>query len=260
MRSLRTVVDSERFDLSICGVIVANAVTLGLGTFPGLEHSPVLGALNTLFYAVFVVELALRMAAYGKTFFSRGWNVFDFLVIAAALIPGLSASAQALRLIRLGRVVRLVRFLPDARLLLAGVAKSIPPLASLVVLTALLMFVYAMMGWTLFGTALPESWGTVAVAMLTLFVLLTTENFPTYLDEAAAVSPWAVPFFVSYILLAAFIIFNLLIGIIVSSLEQVREAQGVRDADDAATTINDVREALDRLESQLDDKKTSATK
>lgn len=257
MVDLRKAVDSDRFAIGISTVIVANAVTLGLGTFPGLQDSPALAALNALFYAVFVVELALRMAAYGTKFFTRGWNVFDFLTITAALIPGLSASAQALRLVRLARVVRLVRFLPDARLLLGGVVKSLPPLGSLMVLTALMMFVYAMMGWTLFGTALPESWGTVAAAMLTLFVLLTTENFPTYLADAAAVSPWAVPFFVSYILLAAFIIFNLLIGIIISSLEQVREAQGVRDADGPATTIKDVRAALDRLERQLDDKKSS---
>ena len=263
MPRLATVVKSERFDLFICGVIAANAVTLGLGTFPSLADSPVLYALNTAFYAIFVVELVMRIAAYGNKpwrFFTGGWNVFDFLTVTAALIPGVSASAQALRLVRLARIVRVVRFLPDARVLLNSVWRSLPPLGSIVVLTGLLLFVYGMLGWSLFGTALPESWGSVSVAMLTLFVLLTTENFPTYLAEAMAVSPWAVPFFVSYILLAAFIVFNLLIGIIIGSLEQARDAErrGVMEAPEVEVVarIDALRDALDHLESDL--AKTSA--
>lgn len=263
MTVVRRVVDSTQFDIGIAAVIVANAVTLGLGTFPGLNDNAALDAINALFYGIFVVELALRMGAYGARpwqFFQHGWNAFDFVVIVAAMIPGLSASAQALRLVRLARVVRLVRFLPDARLLLAGVVRSLPPLGSLMVLTGLMMFVYGMLGWTLFGAGLPESWGTVTTAMLTLFVLLTTENFPVYLADAQAVSPWAVPFFISYILLAAFIVFNLIIGIIISSLEQVREDRGVRDAEGADATIRDLRDSLDRLERQLSVEKQSTTR
>ena len=90
----------------------------------------------------------------------------------------------------------------------------------MVVLTVLLLFVYGMVGWSLFGAALPETWGTIGRAMLTLFILLTLENFPTYLAEAEPVSVLAVPFFVSYVLLAAFIVFNLLIGIVIGSMER----------------------------------------
>lgn len=258
MPRLATVVQSEPFELLICAVIAANAVTLGLGTFPGLADSAILAGLNAAFYAVFVVELVMRIAACGGNpwrFFTSGWNVFDFLTVTAALIPGVGASAQALRLVRLARIVRVVRFLPDARVLLNGVWRSLPPLGSILVLTGLLVFVYGMLGWSLFGTALQQSWGSVGTAMLTLFVLLTTENFPTYLSEAMAVSPWAVPFFVSYILLAAFIVFNLLIGIIIGSLEQARDAErrGVMEAPqlEVVARMDDLRDALDKLESDL---------
>ena len=124
-----------------------------------------------------------------------------------------------------------MRYLPDARILLLTVVKSIPSLFSMVVLTILLLFVYGMVGWSLFGAALPESWGTIGRSMLTLFILLTLENFPTYLAEAEAVSPYAVVFFVSYVLLAAFVVFNLLIGIVIGSMERAREHDARAAAD-----------------------------
>jgi voltage-gated sodium channel len=230
-------VDSDRFAGTIAAVIVVNAIVLGLETYPTImaDYADVLILLNELCFAVFVVELVLRLASYGRdirSFFRSGWNVFDLVVIGAVFIPGVREQAQLLRLLRLARIVRLVRFLPDARILLLTVIKSIPSLFSMVVLTVLLLFVYGMIGWSLFGAALPETWGTIGRAMLTLFILLTLENFPTYLDEAEAVSPYAVVFFISYVLLAAFVVFNLLIGIVIGSMERARESE----ASDATAT------------------------
>lgn len=250
-------VNSDPFNLTVSALIVANAAVLGAGTFPGLADSPILNTLNNLFYSLFVIELVLRIASYGRNplaFFRTGWNVFDFITVTAALIPGVGGSAQALRLIRLARVIRLARFLPDAKVLISSVIKSLAPLSSLVVLTVLLLFVYGMAGWSLFGEQLPDNWGNVATAMMTLFVLLTLENFPTYLEEATAVSPYAVPFFISYVLLAAFIIFNLLIGIIIESMEQAREAETDKNTEPAAVTTESIaalRNALDALEAEL---------
>jgi voltage-gated sodium channel len=221
------------------------------------EHGTTLVRLNALFFVVFVVELVLRLASYGRRpqdFFRSGWNVFDFVIITAVFIPGVREQAQLLRLLRLARIVRLVRFLPDARMLILTVVKSIPSVASMVVLTILLLFVYGMIGWSLFGAALPESWGTIGRAMLTLFILLTLENFPTYLAEAEPVSALAVPFFVSYVLLAAFIVFNLLIGIVISSMEKAREEEDRRHQSDDAELIerlSEVQSTLARLEADL---------
>jgi voltage-gated sodium channel len=264
---LARLVESSRFNLAIAAVIVANAVVLGLETYPEVmaDYGDTLILLNELFFAVFVVELALRIASYGRRpqdFFRSGWNVFDFVVIAAVFIPGVREQAQLLRLLRLARIVRLVRFLPDARMLILTVVKSIPSVASMVVLTVLLLFVYGMVGWSLFGEALPESWGTIGRAMLTLFILLTLENFPTYLAEAEPVSVLAVPFFVSYVLLAAFIVFNLLIGIVISSMEKAREEEDQREkADDAEliARLGEVQRTLARLEADLRARDRTAT-
>lgn len=257
---LARLVDSDVFNGVIAGVILANALVLGLETYPGImaEHGSTLVMLNALFYGVFVVELLLRFVSYGRRpldFFRSGWNVFDLVIIGAAALPFVREQTQLLRLLRLARIARLVRFLPDARMLVMTVVKSIPSVFSMVVLTFVLMFVYGMTGWSLFGEALPENWGTIGQSMLTLFVLLTLENFPTYMYEAREVSPYAPLFFVSYVVLAAFIVFNLLIGIVITSMEKARkqeaEEQPQTPNDEMLERIAEIQRSLSELQSDL---------
>ena len=261
---LARLVDSDRFQLFIGAVIVANAVVLGLETYPGVmdSYSNLLITLNSVFYGVFVVELVLRLISYGKqpwNFFRSGWNIFDFIIIGGALIPAIQQQATVMRLLRLARVVRLLRFLPDARVLLLTVTKSIPSVMSMVVLTILILFLYGMVGWTMFGEQLPQQWGTVGTSMLTLFVLLTLENFPQYLQEAQAVSPLATVFFLSYVLVAAFVVFNLLIGIVIGSMEKAREEEAAKARANQSGTkavmldrLEEIRNALEELQGEVD--------
>ena len=260
---LARLVDSDPFNLVIAGVIIFNAIVLGLETFPAVMESygSTLSLLNNVCYGIFVVELILRFASYGRRpqdFFRNGWNIFDLIIIGGVWIPGVRENVTLLRLLRLARIARLLRFLPDARILLSTVVRSLPPLGSIVVLTVLILFLYGMVGWAMFGEELPNSWGTITRAMLTLFILLTLENFPTYLEEALTVTPWATVFFVSYVLVAAFVIFNLLIGIIISSMESAREREALREAmdktgpeADALARIREIKEALETLETDL---------
>ena len=186
----------------------------------------VLDVINGVCLGIFLVELALRLASYWPrplAFFRNGWNVFDFVVILAVFVPGIRQNSTLLRLLRLLRVVRIVRVLPDLRVLLLGVWRSVPPLASIGAVTAMILFVYGMVGWIWFGDELPDEWGNIGRAMLTLFVMLTLENFPVYMDEAMEVEPWAWLYFVSFILVAAFIVLNVLIGVVLNSMEEARE-------------------------------------
>ena len=261
---LARIVDSERFQIIIGSVIVANAVVLGLETYAGIMESygSTLIFLNSAFYAVFLAELVIRIASYGTrpwNFFRSGWNIFDFIVIGGALIPAVREQATVLRLLRLARIVRLLRFLPDARVLILTITKATPSVLSMAVLTLLLLFVYGIIGWTLFGAAMPASWGNVGSAMLTLFVLLTLENFPTYLQEAREITPWATVFFLSYVLIAAFIIVNLLIGVVLSAMERAREEEAAEARKSGQARkgamldrIAEIREALDELEGEVD--------
>ncbi|HEV2712674.1 MAG TPA: ion transporter, partial [Gaiellaceae bacterium] len=157
----------------------------------------------------------MRIASYGRrpdAFIRSGWNVFDFTVIAIAFAPGIRESSTLLRLARLARVVRVVRLLPDLRVLLTAVVRSLPPLGSMTILVVLILFVYGMFGWLLFGEHEPQNWGTVGEAMLTCFVMLTLENFPVYMERE--IHPWSWIYFVSFIMVAGFIVINVLIGIV----------------------------------------------
>ena len=271
--SLARVVDSTPFTTVVVTTIAVNAVVLGLQTYDGVvdRWGDWLDLLNAACLAVFVVELVIRLASYWPRpwrFFRNGWNVFDFVVVVAAFVPGIRQNSTLLRVARLLRVVRIVRVLPDLRLLLIGVWRSIPPLASIAAVTAMILFVYGMVGWILFGDELPDEWGNVGQAMLTLFVMLTLENWPTYMEDALAVEPWAWIYFVSFILVAAFIVLNVLIGIVLNSMEEARELErrkAIRERygvdyhspidPDAhapvAERIAILRDALDELEREL---------
>jgi voltage-gated sodium channel len=222
------VVDSAPFTTVVVATIAVNAVVLGLQTYDGVVErwGDVLDLINALCLGVFVVELLVRLASYWPRpwrFFRSGWNVFDFVVIGAAFVPGIRQNSTLLRLVRVLRVVRIVRVLPDLRVLLLGVWRSVLPLASIAAVTAMLLFVYGMVGWIWFGDELPGEWGDIGQAMLTLFVMLTLENFPVYMDAAMEVEPWAWVYFVSFILIAAFVVLNVLIGIVLNSMEEARE-------------------------------------
>jgi voltage-gated sodium channel len=257
---LARVVDSSAFTATVVIVILANALVLGLQTYPGLEqeHGDTLRLLNNLFLAFFGVELTLRIASYRRPwrFFLEGWNVFDFIVIGIAFIPGLSNSSTIFRLARLARIVRVVHLLPDVRILITGVIRSIPPLGSMAILTTLILFVYGMVGWQLFSDELPEQWGNIGEAMLTLFVMLTLEDFPQYMEAGMEIHSWSWVFFVSFILIAAFVVINVFIGIVLNSMEEARELERrpvVRPDEVApvAERIAILRSALDELEREL---------
>ena len=142
------IADSTRFQGIIIAVILANAIVLGLQTYEAIDQDAgdVLVSLDQVFLGVFVVELLIRFLAYGphlrgyRDFFREGWNVFDFVVIGAAFMPGLRENATLLRLIRLLRVVRIVSVLPDLRVLLRGMVRSLLPIATMGVVGILLLF------------------------------------------------------------------------------------------------------------------------
>ena len=271
--ALARVVDSPTFTAIVVGTIAVNAAVLGLHTYDGIVErwGRTLDLINAACLAVFIVELVIRIASYWPrplAFFRDGWNVFDFVVISAAFVPGIRENTTLLRLARLLRVVRIVRLLPDLRILLVGVWRSVPPLASIGAVTLMVLFVYGMVGWIWFGDELPANWGNIGRAMLTLFVMLTLEDFPTYMDEAMAVDRWAWLYFVSFILVAAFIVLNVLIGIVLNSMEEarelerrraLREARGgavgpILDPDAHAHVVQRIavlRSALEDLELQL---------
>ena len=136
----------------------------------------------------------MRLVSYGKRpweFFRQGWNVFDFTIVVLSF-GVFTGETIILRLLRIFRLIRIFRFLPEVRVLTSSVVKSLPPLMSVGVLIFLALFIYGMAGVYLFGEQLPDSWGNITLALTSLFILLTLENFPNYLEDWESLIPFLI--------------------------------------------------------------------
>ena len=231
---LTRVVYSQPFELCIAGIILLNAVALALLTIPGIDGATreSLVRFDEIALWIFVCELIVRMISYGRKpweFFKTGWNIFDFIIIG--LSPFLANQTLILRLLRIFRLIRIFRFLPEVRILTRSITRSLPPLMSMSVLIFLALFIYGMAGAYLFGEQMPEQWGDITAALTSLFILLTLEEFATYLVDGLAVSPWALPFYISYVFVIVFTILNVLIGVVLNAMDEARQENREREED-----------------------------
>ena len=202
------VVESSWFDPLMLAIIAVNAVTLGLRDLR-LDRrrdratsctSPTASSSGSSSSSCSCASAAF--ADRPREFFRSGWNVFDFVVIAASFVPGVRENATLLRLVRLLRIVRAVRLLPDLRVLTVAVGRSVPGVASLAAITLLLVYVYGMVGWVIFHDHDPANFEDIGQSMVTMFVLLTLENLPVYIEKGQELSDWTLLFYVSYVLVA----------------------------------------------------------
>lgn len=216
-------VESKRVQGWIVALILANAVILGLETSPSVMErwGSLLVTLDRLCLAVFVVEIVLKVAAYQRHFWRSGWNVFDVLVVAIALVPGAGPWA-VLRSLRVLRVLRLLTAIPALRKVVAAFLHSIPGLAGVVAVMAIFFYTAGVLATRLFGENHPDWFGSLGKSLYTLFQVMTLESWSMGIVRPVMEShPWAWAFFVPFIVIATFTILNLFIGIIVSTMQEL---------------------------------------
>jgi len=251
----RRLSDSAWFHRTVMMLILVNAAAMGLETWPvvSLSWGWLLGAINTVVQALFVVEIALRIAAHGWRpfgFFRSGWNVFDFAVVAVSLLPVAGPLTTVARLARVLRVGRLVTGMPELRLIIGTMLLSIRSMGHVVMLLGLLIYVYGVVGYHLFGEVDPQHWGTLGRAAQTLFVVITLEGWVEIMRASAAATPWAWAYYQSFIVVAVFVVINLFIAVVINNLEKVRR----EEADDGdAPGGKDAAAELHRLSSRIDE-------
>lgn len=261
-RRAARLVDRRPFVLLVAGLIIANSISLGLQTYPGIVSAAgsSLKRLDSVFLWIFVGELLVRLVAYGRSpqrFLKNGWNLFDTLVIGAAFVPTFGAGATVLRIVRVLRVARIISVLPELRVVLRGMVRATIPIGAVGFLMLIIFYAYAMVGWALFRKENPDEWGNVGESMLTLFEVLTLEDWVDILDRGMAIHPWSWVFFISFVLLTAFVVINIVIAVIITSVEDARRddptilgSVGARGAQqqEVAQRIVELRQALDDLE------------
>jgi voltage-gated sodium channel len=224
MDRLRTLISHPLTERLVITLIVINAITLGLETsksvmdqFGGLLH-----VVDQVILWIFVAELVARIAVHRFAFFKDPWSLFDFFVVAIALIPS-TGSLSVLRALRILRVLRLVTVVPSLRRVVSGLVNAMPSMGSIALLLVLVFYVFAVMGTKLFGESNPELFGTLGGSAYTLFQAMTFDDWSNGIVKPLMEKehPYAWLFVMIFMVVSAFMVLNLFIGVVVTALEEV---------------------------------------
>jgi len=219
--------NSRAFNTIVIAVILASAFYAGVTTYDLPDDYE--ATLNFVDYAItifFSIEILIRLMSEKPfyNFFKSGWNVFDFIIVAVSLIPvGGAETVFVARLLRIVRILRVITIVPEFRRIIDGLVKTIPRVGFVVLLMFIFFYIWATIGSMLFNDIDPSRWGNVGSAMLVLLQLITYDDWAAVMGDVLEVYPYMWIYFVSFLILNGFILFNMVIGIIVDVMS--REAQ-----------------------------------
>jgi len=224
---LLAIIEAPAFGRFITGVIIFNAVLLGMETSPTLmaQAGPLIVFLDSVCLGIFVVEIGIKLIATGRRFFTSGWNIFDFLIVGIALIPG-GGGLSVLRALRILRVLRVISVAPRLRRVVEGFISAVPGMASVFLLMAILFYIGAVISTKLFSQSFPDWFGDLGLSAYTLFQIMTLESWSMgIVRPVMEVYPYAWLFFVPFIMVTTFAVVNLLVGLIVNSMQDAHHAE-----------------------------------
>jgi voltage-gated sodium channel len=235
----------------IIGVILFNAVLLGLETSDEAMAiaGPLILMLDKVCLAIFVIEIALKLYAHGLRFFKSGWNIFDFVIVGIALLP-LTQGFSVLRALRILRVLRIISVAPRLRRVVEGFITALPGMGSVFLLMALIFYIASVMATKLFSDAFPEWFGDLGRSAYSLFQIMTLESWSMgIVRPVMEVFPWAWAFFVPFIMVTTFAVVNLLVGLIVNSMQDAHAEESNEKTD---AYRDQVLARLEAIEKRLD--------
>ncbi|WP_420559412.1 ion transporter [Tepidicaulis sp.] len=242
------VVEAGWFQRFIITVILINAVTLGLETSAEAmaRAGGLLVAIDRVALSIFVIELLLKFWAYRLSFFKNGWNNFDLAIVAIALVPA-AGPLSVLRALRILRVLRLFSVIPSMRKVVQSLLMALPGMGSVAGVLLLIFYIFAVLGTEFFGEAFPEWFGTIGRTLYSLFQIMTLESWSMgIVRPVMEVYPWAWAFFVPFILFTTFMVLNLVIGIIVDSMQMIHESEAHTERETIERRAHEERAAMAR--------------
>ncbi|WP_455208461.1 ion transporter [Kaarinaea lacus] len=255
------IVSRKAFEYFIITLIIINGVALGLETVPDVlaNYGDYLMWINNLIIVVFVIEAILKITAVAprfKLYFGDGWNLFDFTVVVLSLLPTTGEFAMIARLARLLRVARLISTIPELRLIVSTLVRSIPSMGHVLMLMSIIFYIYAVAGYHMFHEHDPTHWGNLGLSLLTLFRVVTLEDWTDVMYTAMELYPLSWMYFVSFVVVGTFVVINLFIAVVINNLaeakhEKLEELQAPTTRDEIIRELKQTQEALARLQHKL---------
>ncbi len=243
------------FEMVVIAIIILSALLIGATTYEIDERY--LKLLKFFDFAVtlfFLIEILIRMAAEEKlrNFFKNGWNIFDFLIVTASLIPIDGGDMVLLaRLLRIFRVLRLVSIIPELRMLMDALIKAVPRIGYVALLMFIIFYVYAAFGSFFFEQINPVLWGDITISLLTLFRVATFEDWTDVMYETMEVYPLSWIYYVTFIFLAAFVFLNMMIGVVLDVMQKEHEKLDQENDSSEAGEVHWIREHTESMEQRL---------
>jgi len=262
-------IESEKIQFWIIGVIVFNAIMLGLQTSDYLESNFGLwfDIMDIFIPAIFTFELVIKLYAFDFRFFKSGWNIFDFVIVIFSLIPE-TGVLRVLRSLRILRILRVIRKLPRLRMLVEAVLDSLPSLNWVILMLLLVYYVYALIGTLTFGPSFDDWFGTLGKSMYSLFQIMTLESWSMGIARPVIKEfPYAWIYFISFIMIATYTTINIFIAIMVNTMQNLAAAKEKEDIqnnvalqellnmpkkeDEALLLLKDIQKRLDKIEQEM---------
>ncbi len=220
---LRGFLESAWFQNFITIIIILNSILIGLETYPEIvrEYDILIDIFDMIILVLFTIEIALKLLIYRGRFFTSGWNVFDFFIIAISILPA-AGSFTVFRALRIVRTLRLFKSLPKLRLIIESLLHSIPSIGWIAVLLGIVYYIYAVVGYNLFSVTYPEYFGSLGKSFFTLFQIMTLESWSSAIARPIMAGvPYAAIYFVTFILIATYTTLNVFIAIVVNTMNQM---------------------------------------
>lgn len=260
MQKIEQVRDAKWFSNLTTFIILAYASVLGFKTIGEVETNyAIFLQLADVFVTVyFVFEIAIKMVAEKKfiNFFKSGWNVFDFVIVVITLLPlEQSGFAAIARMLRVFRVLRLFTARPELKAIIDMLIKAIPSIIDIVILMFIIFYIYAIVGNFYFQELPSGLWKDFLVSMLTLFRVLTFEDWTDVMYEAMEVYPWAWIYFVSFVIIAAFVFFNLFVAVIIGEMQKIQDADLTEEIHEDSKKLDLLLEEIKSLKEEVRDLK-----
>ena len=235
---------------SIVAIILFNAVVLGVETSDTVmsRFGNAVMAVDLVCLYIFTIEIGLKLVAFRGGFFRSGWNIFDFVIVGISLVPG-AQTFSVLRALRILRVLRVISVAPSLRRVVEGFVTALPGMGSVFLLMTIIFYIGAVMATKLFGDSFPQWFGTLGNSAFSLFQIMTLESWSMGIVRPVMETyPYAWVFFVPFIMVTTFVVVNLVVGLIVNSMQ---DAHNVEEGEKTDVYRDEVLSRLKAIEDRL---------